>query len=260
MKQAEKLSFDAVYVRMQGRCTITIRSREGVASIQRHQGSSSPPDGKSVRNATSLVARSTDSAPKYPAVGRCSCTIALPLAAIAMPCSSGSLKPMMKIVSSSGRCSESSRVRESIVAQFAAVEQRVDQHQPRFRAVAHRHRNRAVQFDDRRGLEPQQHVVQADDLRPVGRLRARRLCVHRGDRSLQCVRPDASRAERALDPRNALANLRAVPARAVLVGEQHEFTVLSRPRRAARVVQQHQGQQPHGLGFGQQLDQQPSET
>ena len=43
------------------------------------------------------------------------------------------------------------------------------------RAVAHRHRDRAVQLDHRRGIRCAQHVVEPDDLRPVGRARVGRL-------------------------------------------------------------------------------------
>ena len=59
--------------------------------------------------------------------------------------------------------------------------------------VPHRHRGRAVELDHRRRLGPQQHVVQSDDLRPVGLGGARRLGVHRGDRRLERVGAEASR-------------------------------------------------------------------
>ena len=48
----------------------------------------------------------------------------------------------------------------------------LDQRQAGRRAVAHRHRHGAVQLDHRRRVGAQQHVVQRDDLRPVGRGRA----------------------------------------------------------------------------------------
>nr|QPG01997.1 hypothetical protein WM98B_00144 [Acinetobacter nosocomialis] len=59
-------------------------------------------------------------------------------------------------------------VREVVVGQLAAAEDRVERGQPRRGIVVHRHRNGAVQFHHRRRLEPQQQVIEGDDLRPVG--------------------------------------------------------------------------------------------
>ena len=42
------------------------------------------------------------------------------------------------------------RVRQVVVGELAAREDRVDQREPRLRPVAHRDRHRAVQLDDRR--------------------------------------------------------------------------------------------------------------
>ena len=71
----------------------------------------------------------------------------------------------------------------------------------RLRAVAHGHGGGAVQLDDRRRVGAQEHVVEADDLRPVGGGGARRLGVHRGDRRLQRVGTEAPRRERPLHQR-----------------------------------------------------------
>ena len=81
------------------------------------------------------------------------------------------------------------------------------------------------------GLDAQQHVVEPDDLRPVGRGGGRRLGVHRRDRRLQRVGAEAPRRQRPLDERRALGDLLAVPQRAVLVVEQDE---LARPATCAR--------------------------
>ena len=60
--------------------------------------------------------------------------------------------------------------------------------------------------------------------------------------------------------RAALLDLVRVPQRAVLVGEQHEPPVGVDARVAARVVEQHQREQPARLArLGHQLDQQPAE-
>ena len=71
--------------------------------------------------------------------------------------------------------------------------------------------------------------IERQDLRPVGRCGGRCLVVERGDRRLQLVRAEASGGERCSDQRDALRDRRAVPERAVLLGERHE-----RPCRAPR--------------------------
>ena len=68
-----------------------------------------------------------------------------------------------------------------------------------------------------------------------------------------------TRPERTLHQGDALSNQRAIPLPAVLLVEQHDFSVGRRARVTARFVQQHQRQQPDGLGLGQQLDDQPSQ-
>ena len=85
--------------------------------------------------------------------------------------------------------------------------------EPGPRPVHHRDRDRAVERDDRPGRDLLEHLVQREDLRPVGLLGARRLVVHRGDRRLQLVRTDRPGAERAGDERDALLDLRRVPQR-----------------------------------------------
>ncbi len=54
------------------------------------------------------------------------------------------------------------------------------------------------------GTETHQDVVQAEDLRPVGRLGARRLVVHGGDGRLQLVGARAALGQRPADQRDAL--------------------------------------------------------
>ena len=69
-----------------------------------------------------------------------------------------------------------------------------------------------------------------------------------GDRGLQRVGAHGPRGERGRREREALVDLRAVPARAVLILEQHELAVRRRARLAARVVEQHQREQAARLG------------
>ena len=113
----------------------------------------------------------------------------------------------------------------------------VDRVEPGLRALRHRDRDGAVQLDDGRGLRPQQPVVEVADPRPAGVLGAARGRVLDGDRRLQRVRAGrarrrrAARAERPPGQRDALGDLLAVPARAVLVLRAARSR---RPRRRAR--------------------------
>src|SRR5438067_985412 len=72
-----------------------------------------------------------------------------------------------------------------IAVEVAGGGEGVDEVERRAGALDHRDRRRAVEGDDGRGLQTLEHVVQADDLGPVGVLRPRRLAVQRGDRRLQ---------------------------------------------------------------------------
>ena len=62
--------------------------------------------------------------------------------------------------------------------------------------------------------------------------------------------PDALRGQRRAHQRRAFVDERAIPARAILLVEQDELAVGRGARLAARLVQQHQRQQPLHLGFG----------
>jgi hypothetical protein len=83
--------------------------------------------------------------------------------------------------------------------------------------------------------------------------------MHRRDRGLDRVRSRASAGERALDQLRAVGDLLAVPERPVLVGQQDELSRRRGARRAPGFLQQHEGEQAHGLGLRQQLDQQAPE-
>ena len=116
-------------------------------------------------------------------------------------------------------------------------------------------RDRAGELDHGRAGEARELAVERGDLRPVARL----VGVQRGDRRLDDVGPAAAQRERAVEHRAALRDLLGVPARRVLVGEQHELAVVE-ARVAARVVQQHQRQQAVDLGLvGHQLGERAAE-
>ena len=80
-----------------------------------------------------------------------------------------------------------------------------------------------------------------------------------GDRGLEGVGADTAGGERALDEARAVVDVAAIPERAVLVGEEHDLALGRRARRAPRFLQQHERQQAHGLGLGQELHQQAAQ-
>ena len=84
--------------------------------------------------------------------------------------------------------------------------------------------------------------------------------MHRGNRRLQRVRAEPARRQRAFHQSGPFGNQIALPERAVLVAQQDELAGRRRTRGAARFVQQHQRQQAHHLGLGQELAQQPSQA
>ncbi len=93
----------------------------------------------------------------------------------------------------------------------------------------------------------EQQGVERLDLRPVGRLRARRLVVQGRDRRLKLVRPRPAARQGGRDQRHALGDRLAVPRGPVLLVERDELAPRSGARRAPRVGQQHQRQQARHL-------------
>ena len=99
----------------------------------------------------------------------------------------------------------------------------------------------------------QELTVQRSDPGPVRPLRTARPGVDGGDGGLQLIRARTVEAKRVFDKDQPLSNLAAIPKAAVLLLENHELSVYA-PRLAARVLQQHQGQETFGLWLvGHQL-------
>ena len=122
------------------------------------------------------------------------------------------------------------------------------------------HRDRPVERDHRARRDGQQLVVQRQDLGPVGGGRDGRVAVHGVDRGLDLVRARLAAAQALPDEGLALGDQRAVPARPVLVGEQHQRAVRGRAGRPPRLGEQHQREQPEHLGLVRhELGQQPPE-
>ena len=81
------------------------------------------------------------------------------------------------------------------------------------------------------------------------------------DRRLELVRPDPPHPHRPVEQLPPLVDPGPVPARAVLVLEQHELAARPRPRLAPRVVEEHQRQQPEDLGLvGHQRREDPGQA
>ena len=137
-------------------------------------------------------------------------------------------------------------MQQVVALELAGLGQRVDERESRARSLHHRHRRRAVERHDRRGLHPLEQLVEAHDLRPVGVLGARRLTVQRRDRRLQRERARAL-TQTFLDEGQRLRDQRLVPAAAVLIFQQDEVAGVVQARLAPRVVQQRQREQGRGL-------------
>jgi hypothetical protein len=128
-----------------------------------------------------------------------------------------------------------------LVVELSARRNRVEARETRARSVAHRDRHRVVHVDDRRRRGLREHLVERNDLVPIGVLRARSTRVHRGDRRLQRVRmPRRAEADRALHFLHSAHRLIAVPQRSILILEQHDVAIRIDARRATRVGQEHE--------------------
>jgi hypothetical protein len=99
------------------------------------------------------------------------------------------------------------------------------------RALDLGHRDRAVERDHRARRDGQQLVVQRQDLIPVGGGRDGRVAVHGADRGLDLVRARLAAAQALPDQGLTLGDQRVVPARPVLLAEQHQGAVRGRPGR-----------------------------
>ncbi len=128
----------------------------------------------------------------------------------------------------------------------------LENREPGERPVGHPDRDRPVDLDHRRRIEPGEGAIEQGDLRPVGVVEACRLCVQRGDGRLELVRAGVVALERPVEHAGAFGDECLIPAAAVLFF-QRDRSSRRLPRPGPRVVQQHQRQQAGGLGVrGQQ--------
>ncbi len=102
-------------------------------------------------------------------------------------------------------------MREVIVHEFTAREDRVDEREADFRAVAHGDRGGAIEFHDGRTLDSQKDIVNPHNLAPIGRGSGRRFGMHGRNGGLQRVRAEPSRRQGFFDERKALLDLFTIP-------------------------------------------------
>ena len=132
--------------------------------------------------------------------------------------------------------------------------------QSRWSAVSFAHGDGTVEPDDRSVGELEQLVVPLDDLHPVGLLETRRIGVERGDRRLRLGLAEPVARERRLQHGDSLGDECLVPEAPILVGERDDLSVWSGAAVPARVVQQHQCEQPVHVGVVRDLSQLPGES
>ena len=121
----------------------------------------------------------------------------------------------------------------------------IDEAQRRFRSLDFRHRDGAVQRDDRVRVELQEMVVESNDLRPVGGRRRARLAVHGLDRGLDLVGARRVPSQAGAHERLAFRDEPRIPPLAVLVGQRHEGAVGARAGRSPRFGEKHEREQTH---------------
>ena len=135
------------------------------------------------------------------------------------------------------------RRQQVVCGERRVVGQPIDKHEPLPRPLAHRDRDRAVQFDDRRRGDGGQVVVEGDDGRPVGVGGRRRPHVLPRDRGLEAVDADPPGAGGVAQRRLALPDHVGIPQAPVLVVEEDRHAVVSVTRRGAGMVEEHEREQ-----------------
>jgi hypothetical protein len=108
-----------------------------------------------------------------------------------------------------------------IILQFPSAEDRINEGEPGFRIVPHRHSDRTIQFNDRRGMGLKQQIVERDDVAPICRISGRSLGMGRCDCSLNGVGADLTDRQGVLYERDSFRNLVPVPQRSILIFQEN---------------------------------------
>src|SRR4029078_3099516 len=96
-------------------------------------------------------------------------------------------------------------------------------------------------------VEGDEVVAPRRDLPPVGLLGAGRVVVQGGDGGLDLVAPGALNGQRRLQDAHVLGDLACVPEATVLQVERDDATLWVKARRDARVVEEHEREEPARL-------------
>ena len=96
-------------------------------------------------------------------------------------------------------------------------------------------------------MEAFEEIVEAQNLGPIGIFGAGRLTVQRGDRGLYGIRA-GSGTKRLYDQRQGFGDLGLIPAAAILFFEDDDVAGRIEAGVAARVLEEHEGEQGGGLG------------
>src|SRR5262249_54078676 len=104
-------------------------------------------------------------------------------------------------------------------------------------ALDHCHGDRAIERDQGRALDREEGIVEREDAAPVRFSEARCARVLRSDPCLEMIRRELTALRRALEMAKARREVSPIPARAILLFEEHELAELIRPSRQARRVQ-----------------------
>ncbi len=134
-----------------------------------------------------------------------------------------------------------------VVVQSAGSIDGVDDRESDFGAVGHRDRDRTIQLHDWGRRHLREFAVERGDLRPVGIGRLTGGRVTRRDGGLHLIRAGPTSAQRTLEHRDRLLDRDGVPQQTILRVEQHEVAEPVDARGSARVVQQHECEQPDHL-------------
>src|SRR5208282_18155 len=106
----------------------------------------------------------------------------------------------------------------------------------------------------------QQLVVEQRNLAPVRGSHGGTFGVNGRNGGLQSVGTEAARSKSALGERDAFGDLVLVPERPILLLEQDQVSAARGSGGAPRLVQQHEPQQAHHLGFREQVEQESAQT
>jgi hypothetical protein len=107
--------------------------------------------------------------------------------------------------------------------------------------------NRSVQAGDWRRRQVQKHVVEQQDLLPVGLIPMPRLCVTGNDGGLELVRAGSALLGRALEEADRSFDQSAVPLGSVLVFQQNQGTARIEARVGSGAMEPDKGEEPADL-------------